>query len=120
MWKLDNFLRNYARFAILILMSSRIFDLHLVISGVRFTKVEIDDHYKEKHRDHMTDELILDLVKSINHLDLDPVKEYDDGLKIFVVEPLVLNRKPYRLVWFYYEGSHSITVRTAFRTRKKK
>jgi hypothetical protein len=82
--------------------------------------VEIDDHYEESHSAHMNDKIILELVNALNHRIIDPVKEYDDGLKVFVVEPLVWNHKPYRLVWFYYEGSHELTVRTAFRVRRKK
>ncbi len=92
----------------------------LVINGIHFVKVEIDDHFLESHSDHMNEDIILQLLKELNHRVLDPVKEYNDGLKVFVVEPLNWNTKPYRLVWFYYEGSRQLTVRTAFRVRIKK
>jgi len=101
-------------------MAFRSYDLHLVVNGISFNKVEIDDHYEEAHADHMNDKIILELVKELDHQVFDPVKEYDDGLKVFVTEPLMWNHKPYRLVWFYYEGSHELRVRTAFRIRSKK
>jgi hypothetical protein len=100
-------------------MAFRTYDLHLVVNSIRFSSVEIEDHYETSHADHMTDKIILELVTCLNHRTLDPVKEYDEGLKIFVVEPVMWNHKPYRLVWFYYEGSHNLTVRTAFRVRRK-
>jgi hypothetical protein len=94
--------------------------LHLTVNGISFTKVEIDDHYEEAHADHMNDKIIIELVKGLGDQIFDPVKEYEDGLKIFVTEPLLWSQKPYRLVWFYYDGRHELRVRTAFRTRRRK
>jgi len=101
-------------------MGFRSYDMNLVVNGVKFNRVEIDDHYEEAHADHMNDKIILELVRDLNHQAFNPVKEYDDGLKVFVTEPLILRHKPYRLVWFYYDGTHELRVRTAFRTRRWK
>jgi hypothetical protein len=101
-------------------MAFRSYDVHLIVNGIKFNKVEIDDHYEEAHADHMDDQIILELVRGLNQQILEPVKEYDDGLKVFVTEPLILRHKPYRLVWFYYTGTHELRVRTAFRTRRRK
>jgi len=101
-------------------MAFRIYDMHLVVNGISFNKVEIDDHYEEAHADHMTDKIILELVKGLDQQVFDPVKEYSDGLRVFVTEPMILHHKPYRLVWFYYDGSRELSVRTAFRTRRRK
>ena len=89
-------------------MAFRSYVLHLVVNGFHFNKVEIDNHYEKAHADHMNDKIILELARGLNHQVFEPVKEYDDGLKVFVTEPLEWNHKPYRLVWFYYDQSHDI------------
>jgi len=101
-------------------MAFRSYVLHIVVNGIHFSKVEIDDHYEEAHADHMDDKIILELVRGLNRQIFDPVKEYDDGLKVFVTEPVMWNQKPYRLVWFYYDHSQVLNVRTAFRVRRRK
>jgi hypothetical protein len=101
-------------------MAFRSYDLQVVINGIQFSRVEVDDHYEDARADHMDDKIVLVLVKTLSHQVFEPVKEYDDGLKVFVSEPLEWNQKPYRLVWFYYDGMHELTVRTAFRVRRRK
>jgi len=38
----------------------------LTINGIRVVQVVIDSHYEEKHQDHMSDSLVLKLVKELD------------------------------------------------------
>jgi hypothetical protein len=38
----------------------------ITVNGFKIVQVVIDSHYREKHRDHMTDELILKLVTKLD------------------------------------------------------
>lgn len=77
----------------------------------------IDDHYKEKHRDHMTDELILKLV-----MQLDGRKEVPENVagKFSYFATLVeLNEKQYRLIWLLEQDAIYIGVVNAYSDRRR-
>ena len=89
----------------------------ITVNGIKISRVVIDDHYKEKHRDHMTDALILKLV-----MQLDGRKEVPEDVvgKFSYFATLVeLNEKQYRLVWLLEQDAIYIGVVNAYRDRRR-
>jgi hypothetical protein len=69
----------------------------IIVNSIKVSHVIIDDHYKEKHGDYMSDSLILNLVKL-----LDGRKEAPDdvfGGYSYFATLVELDEKQYRLVW---------------------
>lgn len=90
----------------------------ITVNGIKISRVIIDDHYKEKHSDHMTDDLILDLVKQ-----LDGRKEVPDDVvgKFSYFATLVeLDEKQYRLIWLLEKDAIYIGVVNAYRDKRRK
>lgn len=90
----------------------------ITVNGIQVTEVIIDMHYKEKHGDHISDELILRLVK-----ELDGRRELPDAVteKYSYFATLVeLGKKQYRLIWLLEEKSIYIGVVNAYRDNRRK
>jgi hypothetical protein len=88
------------------------------VNGIEISRVIIDDHYKEKHSDYMSDDLILHLVKK-----LDGRKEAPDNMvgKFSYFATLVeLGDKQYRLVWLLENDAIYIGVVNAYRDKRRK
>jgi hypothetical protein len=86
------------------------------INDTLITKVVIDDHYKEKHSDSITDELILNLVNQLNNR-FELPESIDDGYSYFATI-LNMDSKQYRLVWLLEENEIYIGIINAFRDSK--
>ncbi|MCC6278541.1 MAG: hypothetical protein IT289_11560 [Oligoflexia bacterium] len=68
----------------------------ITVNGIKVSHVVIDQHYQEKHSDHMTDELILKLVQ-----ELDGRIELPDtvsGKFSYFVTLVEVDEKQYRLI----------------------
>ena len=90
----------------------------ITVNGVEVSRVIIDDHYAEKHADHVSDSLILRLV-----MQLDGRKELPEDVvgKFSYFATLVeLNDKQYRLIWLLEEDAIYIGVVNAYRDRRRK
>lgn len=90
----------------------------ITVNGTKVAEVIIDMHYKEKHGDHISDELILRLVK-----ELDGRHELPDAVahKYSYFATLVeLGKKQYRLIWLLEEKSIYIGVVNAYRDNRRK
>ena len=87
-------------------------------NGLELSKVIIDQHYKESHPE-MNDELILELT-GLLHNGVFPVYEEKDGFQYFVVQPLLHDDAPYRMVLTIFVGADFLGVINAFRLRRKK
>lgn len=83
------------------------------VNGHLFERVIIDPHYKKKHADHMSDQLILGLVLSLNGLEIDPIEEKADYS--YFTDLVTLEEKSYRLVWCIPKDRSFIGVINAFR-----
>lgn len=69
--------------------------LNLEVNGCQFSKVDISQHYKEKHSD-ITDELILELLRLfVDKKTFQPDKLTTD---YFVLEKILHQDKKYKLV----------------------
>jgi len=73
------------------------YPLKLVLNGRVLTRIIIDQHYKEKHSESINDNLIIELVKTLDGENF-PVESRKDEFEFFKVEPVLWQEKPYRVV----------------------
>jgi hypothetical protein len=89
----------------------------IVVNGIEVSRVIIDDHYKEKHSDYMTDDLILKLV-----VQLAGRKELPEevvGKFSYFATLIELDEKQYRLVWLLEKDAIYIGVVNAYRDKRR-
>jgi hypothetical protein len=97
------------------------FQLELSVNGHKIRTVLIGRHYLKKHGNYMTDELILDLVSSLDG-GIFPADSITDGTEYFVADvESGDSSKIYRLVWIF-EGSQLeiLGVVNAYRRKSKR
>ncbi len=94
------------------------YPLKLTINGRSVSRVIIDQHYRIAHSD-IDDALILKLVMELN-LGNYPIENEKDGFEYFVVEPVIHDDKPYRLVLLLCVHDDFLGVVNAFRVRRRK
>lgn len=92
--------------------------LNLLINHREIHRVIIDQHYKEKHPD-VTDEIILDLVRSIDGEDF-LIETERGSFQYFTAEPVFNNEDPYRLVMFLCVFDDYLGIINAFRVNRRK
>lgn len=98
-------------------MADRIeYRLSLRINGRLLSRVIIDQHYKLKHP-NISDELILELVKTLNDEDFE-IQEKKGSFEYFAVEPVWLDEEPYRLILVLCMDDDYLGVINAFRRPK--
>ena len=91
--------------------------LNVCVNGTWFHDVLIDSHVMERHGSSIDDQLVLNLVEKL-HMGFYKVEDTDEnGFDYFVNEELILDEKPYRLVWLMPPDKSYLGVRTAFRRR---
>lgn len=87
----------------------------IVINNIEIDEVIIDPHV-DKHSDHISDALILELVSQlvfIEHVD----KQVDGAFQYFVSE-IAHDFKIYKMVWLLEDHKFYVGVVTAFRDRR--
>lgn len=77
------------------------YPLKITINGRNLNRVVIDQHYRLKHGQSMNDEIILDLVKTMDGKKFPPEKIQGEN-EYFTVEPVYRLEKPYRVVLVFY------------------
>ena len=95
--------------------------LHLKVNDIEIYTVLIGRHYLIKHGSYMNDELILDLVASLDG-GVFPVDSITDGTEYFVADVEWGNpTKVYRIIWLF-EGDklEVLGVVNAYRRDSKK
>lgn len=75
----------------------RAYRINITVNGVKINRVVISLHYEKKHSESMNDDLIIDLVSLLDGKDFVPEKR-DGSFHYFKSEPLILNKKKYRLI----------------------
>ena len=96
----------------------------LTVNGLQITHVVIGRHYREKHAAYMTDELILDLVRSLDGSQFE-ADSTSQGIEYYAADielsKIGSRAKIYRLVWLF-EGHalEIIGVINAYRVKKRK
>ena len=94
------------------------YDFKVVINGRSLSRVIIDQHYKDKHRE-VTDEIILSLIREINGENYD-IESESNGFQYFTVEPVLYEEKPYRLILLLCIHDDFLGVVNAFTVQRKK
>ncbi len=87
----------------------------LIINKKSISTVIIDQHYKISHPE-ISDELILNLIQTINGARLEP-ETIRDGFEYYKVDPLYFLEKPYRLIFLLCIGDDYLGVINAFRVK---
>ncbi len=111
--KAYHFLPILARNGMLETMSRSEHKIDIRVNGVKINKVIIDPHYKEKHSESITDEIILELVKALDGKDFEPEAVKDEYS--YFVSLLELSNKNYKLIWLMEEDELYIGVINAYR-----
>ena len=86
----------------------------LLVNGVFISKIIIDPHYEDKHSESINDEIILNLVRTLNGQKFDVVKE-KFPYKYFVTDKIILDGKRYKLIWLLEEYQTYLSVINAYR-----
>lgn len=92
----------------------RTYPVLININDRTILKVIIDSHYEIKHKESIDDITILKLVQTLDGKTFVPEVE-KDGFMYFKTEPLLLNKKNYRLIWLLENDELYIGVINAFR-----
>jgi hypothetical protein len=90
-------------------MKRREYDISIEFNFRRIKKVIIDPHYKEKHAESITDEIILELVKKLDGLVVVP-DDVNPPFSYFKDDSMELNGKLYRLIWLLEDDQIYIGV----------
>lgn len=86
----------------------------MMVNDRVITKVIIDPHYEEKHSESINDELIVNLIKTLDG----KVFEADDEkppYQYFVTDRVEYRGKLYKLIWLLEEHQIYIGVINAYR-----
>jgi len=94
------------------------YELELTINRHFIKRVIIDQHYKENHPD-VTDEIILELVASLDGEDF-PVEVQKGDFEYLTVEPAFREEAPYRLIMVICIYDDYLGVINAFRVERGK
>ena len=99
------------------LMERREYPVKMTVNGALIDKVIIDPHYEENHSESMDDNIILELVSTLDgqYHELD---EEDPPHQYFVLEGIELEDKEYKLIWLLEENEGYIGIVNAFRWSK--
>ena len=95
--------------------SRRGYKVNLTVNRKKIRRVIIDPHYEEKHGDSIDDEIILELVKTLDKQEISAVDLDDEGFSYFIVDPVYYESNPYRLVWLLHEDDDFLGIINAFR-----
>jgi hypothetical protein len=90
------------------------YPLEITINGRDLNRVVIDQHYRLKHGDSMNDEIILELIKTLDGKKFPPEKVQGDH-EYFTVEPVYRLEKPYRVILVLCLSDDYLGVVNAFR-----
>lgn len=91
------------------------YSILLTINGRQISRVAIDPHYEERHRDSINDDLILDLVKTLDGAEQLPTSVDDEGFEYYVTDKILLRGKRYKLVWLLHEKEIYVGIVNAYR-----
>ncbi len=92
----------------------RDYEVSIVVNDVLINKVIIDSHYERKHADSVTDEIILELVKTLDGQEAEP-NSTEDPFTYFVNDAIEYKGKTYKLIWLLEDRQIYIGVVNAYR-----
>lgn len=95
-------------------MKRREYDISIVVNRVQIKKVIVDPHYEEKHADSISDEIILELVKTLDGQVFEP-DDVSPPYSYFRTEGIEFGGRRYRLIWLLETDQIYIGVVNAYR-----
>jgi len=93
------------------------YPLKITINGRNLSHVVIDQHYRVKHGQSMNDDVILDLVKTLDGKKFPPDRVQGEN-EYFTVEPVFRLEKPYRVILVLCLTDDYLGVVNAFRVNE--
>ena len=93
------------------------YPLKITINGRNLSHVIIDQHYRVKHGQSMNDDVILDLVKTLDGKKFPPDRVQGEN-EYFTVEPVFRLEKPYRVILVLCLTDDYLGVVNAFRVNE--
>lgn len=94
-------------------MKRRSYAIELLINGRLINEIVIDPHYEINHPD-ITDDLILELVKYLDHREF-VSSEIQGEWEFYMLDKIEHKKKKYRVVWCMRENCMFIGIINAFR-----
>ena len=95
-------------------MERRSYDINIIVNNITVNKIIIDSHYKEKHAESITDEIILSLVKTLDGQVFE-VDTYEPPYSYFVTDKISFEGKLYKLIWLLEDDQIYIGVINSYR-----
>jgi hypothetical protein len=95
-------------------MSRREYSINITVNEIMITKVIIDPHYEEKHAESINDEIILELLNSLDGKIFEPDDE-KEPYSYFVTDRIEFKGKQYKLIWLLEGHEIYIGVINAYR-----
>ncbi len=93
------------------------YPLKITINGRNLSHVIIDQHYRVKHGQSMNDDVILDLVKTLDGKKFPPDRVQGEN-EYFTVEPVFRLEKQYRVILVLCLTDDYLGVVNAFRVNE--
>ena len=90
----------------------------ITVNGIRIVHVVIDMHYREKHSDHMNNDLILRLVKGLDGRRELPETRTDNYS--YFATLIELDGKQFRLIWLLEDDAIYIGIVNAYRDKRRR
>ena len=85
------------------------------VNGILIEKVVIDEHV-DKHNDHISDGLIVQIINKLDGKDFSPASSQDEFE--YYMTKIKHDERWYKLVWLLENGCFYIGVITLFRDRR--
>ena len=95
-------------------MSRREYSINIVVNHRRIKKLIVDPHYEEKHAESVTDESVIELVKTLDGEVVEPV-DVSPPFAYFMSDKIELGGKLYKLIWLLEDDHLYIGVVNAYR-----
>jgi hypothetical protein len=95
-------------------VSRREYSIRIQVNGLAINKLIIDPHYELKHSGSVSDEIIIELVKKLDGLELG-ADDVDPPFRYFTSDRMELKGKIYKLVWLLEDRQIYIGVVNAYR-----
>ena len=97
-------------------MNFRLYKADLFINEIHIKEIRISDHYEDNHKDSITDEIIIELISTLNNNSYEP-DALDGSFKYFVNDHIELDEKKYKLIWLLEEGFIYVGAVNAYRRK---
>lgn len=97
-------------------MSRRSYEISITVNETIIKGVIIDSHYEEKHSESVNDDIILNLVKTLDGQRFEP-EDIKSPYSYFVTDGVEHQGKLYRLIWLLEDDHIYIGVINAYRRR---